>query len=59
MTDSPLFKQIERYTVILYDKLSPLSDINLTRMELFYKNSRAIIDKLPPTQVNITSLAIT
>ena len=48
-----LFKQIERYTVIMYDKLSPLSDINLTRMELFCKNGRAM-DKLPPTQVNIT-----
>ena len=55
-TDSPLFKQIERYTVILYDKLSPLSDINLTRMELFCKNSRAM-DKLPPTQI-ITSFFI-
>ncbi|CAB4034500.1 Hypothetical predicted protein [Paramuricea clavata] len=48
-TDSPLFKQIERYTVIMYDKLSPLSDINLTRMELFCKNGRTM-DKLPPTQ---------
>ena len=46
------FKQIERYTVIMYDKLSPLSDINLTRMELFCKNGKAM-DKLPPTQVNI------
>ena len=52
-TDSPLFKQIERYAVIMYDKLSPLSDINLTQMELFCKNGRAM-DKLPPTQVNIT-----
>lgn len=49
---APLQK-IERYTVIMYDKLSPLSDINLTRMELFCKNGRAM-DKLPPTQVNIT-----
>lgn len=51
-TDSPLLKQIERFTVILYDKLSPLCNINLTRMELFGKNNRAI-DKLPPTQVSI------
>jgi hypothetical protein len=53
--DAPLFKQIERYTVILYDKLSPSSDINLTRMELFCKSGRAM-DKLPPTQVSVTSL---
>ena len=52
-TDLPLFKQIERYTVIMYDKLSPLSDINLTQMELFCKNGRAM-DKLPATQVNTT-----
>ena len=56
-TDSPLSKQIERYTVIMYDKLSPLSDINLTRMELFCKNGRTM-DKLPPTQVNITCFFI-
>jgi hypothetical protein len=41
----------------MYDKLSPLSDINLTRMELFCKNGRTM-DKLPPTQVNITCFFI-
>ena len=50
--DSDHFKRIERFTVILLDKLSPLDSINKTRMELFcnYKNNRDM-DKLPPTQV--------
>ena len=33
--DSDHFKRIERFTVILFDKLSPLDSINKTRMELF------------------------
>ena len=48
--DSDHFKRIERFTVILFDKLSPLDSINKTRMELFCKNSRDM-DKLPPTQI--------
>lgn len=48
--DSDHFKCLERFTVILYDKLSPLDAINKARMEIFCKNNRAM-DKLPPTQV--------
>ena len=48
--DSDHFKRIERFTVILFDKLSPLDSINITRMELFCKNNTDM-DKLPPTQV--------
>ena len=44
------FKRIERFTVILFDKLSPLDSIKKTGMELFYKNNRDM-DKLPPAQV--------
>lgn len=47
--DSDHFKRIERFTVILFDKLSPLDSINNTRMELFCKNNRDM-DKLPPTK---------
>ena len=52
--DSDHFKRIERFTVILFYKLSPLDSINKTRMELFCKNNRDM-DKLPPTQVNMAT----
>lgn len=48
--DSSHFQQIERFAVIMYDKLSPSSSINRTRMDLFCKSNRDM-DKLPPTQV--------
>ena len=43
------FLKIERMTVILYDKTSPLSSVNETRRELFCHKNRAM-DKLPPTK---------
>ena len=46
--DDDHFKKIERLTVILYDKTSPLRYINDTRSELFGHKNRAM-DKLPPT----------
>ena len=46
--DCEHFKELERLTVILYDKSSPFSSINETRKALFCHN-RAM-DKLPPTQ---------
>ena len=49
--DSTHFRNLERMTVIMYDKSSPLASINETRMDLFCKHNRAI-EKLPPTQVN-------
>ena len=48
--DSSHFQQIERFAVIMYDKLSPSSYINRTRMDLFCK-SNSDMDKLLPTQV--------
>ena len=42
------FKELERLTVIMYDKASPLSSVNETRRELFCQKNRAM-DKLPPT----------
>ena len=51
--DSDHFQRIERFIVILFDKLSPLNSINKTRMELFCKNNRDM-DRLPPTQVYMT-----
>ena len=46
--DDDHFKKIERLTVILYDKTSPLRSINDTRRELFCHKNRAM-DKFPPT----------
>ena len=43
------FLKIERMTVIIYDKTSPLSYVNETRRELFCHKNRAM-DKLPPTK---------
>ena len=43
------FLKIERMTVILYDKTSPLSSVNETRRELFCHKNRAMY-KLPPTK---------
>jgi hypothetical protein len=49
-SDSVHFRRLERYTVILYDKKSPLNSINDVRMSLFcHKNTT--MEKLPPTQV--------
>ena len=46
--DSEQFHEIERLTVILYDKTSASSSVNETRRNLFCHKNRAI-DKLPPT----------
>ena len=48
-TDSAHFQKIERFTVILYDKTSPLSSVNEARKDLFCHKSRSI-DRIPPTQ---------
>ena len=47
--DDHHFLKLERLTVILYDKTSPLSSVNEARMELFCHKNRAM-DKLPPTK---------
>lgn len=49
-TDSPHFQNLERMTVVMYDKSSPSVSVNELRMDLFCKRSRAV-EHLPPTQV--------
>ena len=46
--DDKHFKKLERLTVILYDRTSPLSSVNEARRELFCQKNRAM-DRLPPT----------
>ena len=43
------FQRIDRLTVIIYDRTSPLSSVNQAREELFCRESRSI-DRIPPTQ---------
>ena len=43
------FQKLEKLTVVLYDKTSPLSCVNVLRRELFCQKNRAM-DKLPPTR---------
>lgn len=49
-TDSTHFCNLERMTVVLYDKTSPRNSVNETRMDLFCRRT-GDIDYLPPTQV--------
>lgn len=48
--ESPHFKNLERWTVIMYDRTSACTSINETRMDLFCHRS-CTMEKLPPTQV--------
>ena len=48
--DSLHFQNIERMVIILYDKMSQHKSVNLSRKEIFCKQSKTI-EKLPPTQV--------
>lgn len=47
---SDSFKSLERMTVIMYDKSSPLESVNEARMSLFSKRNRDL-ENIPPTQV--------
>jgi len=47
--DSIHFQKIKRFTVILYDKTSPLSSANEARKDLFCHKSRSM-DWIPSTQ---------
>ena len=49
------FQNLERLTVILYDKTSPLISINESRKDLFCTKNRGM-DRLPPTQVKLGSI---
>jgi hypothetical protein len=44
------FKDLERFTVVVYDKTSPVLSINEARQEMFTKKNRAL-ENIPPTQV--------
>ena len=47
---SPHFKKLERLAIIIYDKTSPLENVNEARLDIFCHKNRTM-DKLPPTQV--------
>ena len=49
---SEKFQRLERFTIIMYDKSSPLESVNDTRLMLFSKRNRDL-DNIPPTQVDI------
>lgn len=51
------FRHIERFLVIMFNKMSPLVCINQLRMEMFCKNNSAM-DKLPPTKVYILQFVL-
>ena len=46
------FQKLERFTIKMYDKSSPLDSVNDTRLMLFSKRNRDL-DNIPPTQVHI------
>ena len=46
------FQKLERFTIIMYDKSSPLDSVNDARLMLFSKRNRDL-DNIPPTQVDI------
>ena len=48
--DVSIFKLLERFTVVLYDKTSNVLDVNEARNEIFTKKNRTL-ENTPPTQV--------
>ena len=46
--DSEQFKELERLTVVLYDKTSPLHSVNEVRKDLFTKDRS--LENIPPTR---------
>ena len=50
-TDDSIFKLLERFTVVLYDKTSNILDVNEARKEIFTKKNRTL-ENIPPTQVH-------
>ncbi len=47
---SPIFELLERFTCVLYDKTTSISQVNELRQELFSKRAK-LIENIPPTQV--------
>lgn len=50
---SEIFQKLERMTVVMYAKTSPLESVNEARMMLFSKRD---LDNIPPTQVTVISI---
>ena len=49
--DDSIFKLLERFTVVLYDKASNVLDVNEAHKEIFIKKNRTL-ENTPPTQVH-------
>ena len=49
--DVSIFKLLERFTVVLYDKTSNVLDVNKAGNEIFTKKNRTL-ENTPPTQVH-------
>lgn len=52
------FQKLERFTIIMCDRSSPLASVNDTRLMLFSKRNRDL-DNIPPTQVYINNVLLT
>ena len=50
--ESELFEKLERFTCVLYDKSSTVTNVNELRQEMFSRQSK-MIENIPPTQVNL------
>ncbi len=50
MATSPEFVDLERFTCVIYDKTTSISQVNDLRQELFSRKPR-LIETIPPTQV--------
>ena len=46
--DSPVFKVLERFVVVVYDSGSEAEDVNLCRLQLFARKQD--LDCIPPTK---------
>ena len=42
-------ERLERFVILMYDRTSPLSDVNSTRRQLFTQKGR-VLEAMPPTQ---------
>lgn len=54
-TVSMKYKQLERFVCVLYDRTTPLDDVNELRQELFQKTNK-MMENIPPTRVRVCSL---
>ena len=54
--ESELFKTLERFTILMYDKTSSLTNVNEARRTFFCKQAKGNLQTIPPSQVRIISL---